>query len=86
MMKYNNTIKVYLYNLIHSINTGAALTSLGIGLLALFTDTAPFGEMYGFLLIAGAGAGMVYACGTVAAQSACEKHELGKAYFIVLKR
>ncbi|KAM3586092.1 hypothetical protein VKS41_002622 [Umbelopsis sp. WA50703] len=65
------------------INTGAALTSLGIGLLALFTDTAPFGEMYGFFLIAGAGAGMVYACGTVAAQSACEKHELAVVTVLV---
>lgn len=59
---------------------------MGIGLLALFTDTSPFGEMYGFLIIAGAGAGMVYACSTVAAQSSCEKHELGKETYIDIGR
>ncbi|KAJ2959463.1 hypothetical protein NQZ79_g5047 [Umbelopsis isabellina] len=62
---------------------GTGLSSLGIGLLALFTDTSPFGEMYGFMIIAGAGAGMVYACSTVAAQSACEKQELAVVTVLV---
>lgn len=39
--------------------------------------------MYGFMIIAGAGAGMVYACSTVAAQSACEKQELAVVTVLV---
>ncbi|KAG2182178.1 hypothetical protein INT43_007105, partial [Umbelopsis isabellina] len=65
------------------ITIGTSLAALGIGLLALFTSTSPFGEMYGFLIVAGSGAGMVYACSTVAAQSACEKHELAVVTVLV---
>ncbi|KAH8550608.1 major facilitator superfamily domain-containing protein, partial [Umbelopsis sp. PMI_123] len=55
---------------------GNGLTTLGIALFSLFTDTSPFGYLYGFIIIAGTGSGMIYACSTVAAQSACDPKDL----------
>lgn len=65
-------------NAIPSLIAGTALSTLGIGLLSMLNDTMPFGQLYGFIIIAGAGAGMIYACSNVAAQSACEPKDLGK--------
>ncbi|CAO3663034.1 unnamed protein product [Umbelopsis ramanniana] len=62
---------------------GSALAALGFGLCALFTDTSPFGYLYGFIIIAGAGSGMIYACSSVAAQSACEKKDLAVVTVLV---
>jgi MFS family permease len=61
-----------------SLITGTGLATIGFGLLSLFSDTTSFAQLYGFLIIAGAGAGMIYGCSSVAAQSACEPKELGK--------
>jgi hypothetical protein len=60
-----------------SLIVGNGLTTLGIALFSLFTDTSPFGYLYGFIIIAGTGSGMIYACSTVAAQSACDPKDLG---------
>jgi hypothetical protein len=57
---------------------GTALLATGVGLLALLTDSTPDGMLYGFLIIFGAGAGMVFACGNVAIQSACDAKDLGR--------
>ncbi|KAI8584263.1 hypothetical protein K450DRAFT_218946 [Umbelopsis ramanniana AG] len=62
---------------------GSALATLGFGLCALFNDTSPFGYLYGFIIIAGAGSGMIYACSSVAAQSACEKKDLAVVTVLV---
>ncbi|KAG2177758.1 hypothetical protein INT43_003005, partial [Umbelopsis isabellina] len=55
---------------------GVALVATGVGLLALLTDTTPDGMLYGFLIIFGAGSGMVFACANVAIQSACDASDL----------
>lgn len=57
---------------------GTALVTTGVGLLALLTDVTSDGMLYGFLIVFGAGAGMVFACGNVAIQSACDSKDLGK--------
>ncbi|KAG2188165.1 hypothetical protein INT44_000916 [Umbelopsis vinacea] len=55
---------------------GTALVTTGVGLLALLTDVTSDGMLYGFLIVFGAGAGMVFACGNVAIQSACDSKDL----------
>lgn len=55
---------------------GVAFVATGVGLLALLTDTTPDGMLYGFLIIFGAGSGMVFACANVAIQSACDASDL----------
>ncbi|GAB5592217.1 hypothetical protein Unana1_07117 [Umbelopsis nana] len=62
---------------------GTALSTLGIGLLSMLNDAMPFGQLYGFIIIAGAGAGMIYACSSVAAQSACEPKDLAVVTVLV---
>lgn len=60
-----------------SLMCGTAFVATGVGLFALMTDSTSDAMLYGFLTIFGAGAGMVFACGNVAIQSACDASDLG---------